>query len=79
MTGVPAHLLCIFDICLSRDAQMTQRMIRARDGKGRCTPEKRQCVIDYLIEHPQCGTKEIMEACRVSKAYVYQIKRMLKG
>lgn len=51
----------------------------SRDGKGRCTPEKRQCVIDYLIEHPQCGTKEIMEACRVSKAYVYQIKRMLKG
>ena len=79
MTGGLAHLLCIFDICLSRDAQMTQRMIRARDGKGRCTPEKRQCVIDYLIEHPQCGTKEIMEACRVSKAYVYQIKRMLKG
>lgn len=79
MTGGLAHLLCIFDICLSRDAQMARRMIRARDGKGRRTPEKRQCVIDYLIEHPQCGTKEIMEVCRVSKAYVYQIKRMLKG
>lgn len=79
MTGGIAHLLCIFDICLSRDAQMARRMIRARDGKGRRTPEKRQCVIDYLIEHPQCETKEIMEACRVSKGYVYQIKRMLKG
>lgn len=51
----------------------------ARRVGGPCTSLRWQLIIDYLIAHPECKVREVMDACGVSKVYVYQIKKMLEG
>lgn len=85
ITGGLNHLLRIFEICYTPESKETREEARriarvkaAKTRRGRA-PVKRQLIIDYLIAHPECKVREVMDACGVSQKYVYQTKKMLEG
>lgn len=77
MTGGLNHLLRIFEICYAPESkearEKARRIARVKAAKTRRAPVKRQLIIDYLIAHPECKVREVMDACGVSKVYVYQL------